>query len=190
MRWSLGHPEDKRTPRPCDQCCCQLSSGPVNQLHLTHLRSHYLSSACMRVCVCVRVFKVNKKRLSISSQVLLGRLSLHFHALFCHLKRLAGSVKSAGCWHLAVAPPVDRMTLRYWPVCWKARVSLYFEQSTSMCYLYDASISHETLGERLLYVLNVLGLLHFCLLLYNYSLFFAPSVLLHPSGHLLWHWPN
>lgn len=40
--------------------------------------------------------------------------------------------RPVGCWHLVVASPIDGRTLRYWLVCWKAHVSLYFQQSTGL----------------------------------------------------------
>lgn len=51
--------------------------------------------------------------------------------------------RSVGCWHLVVALPIDRTTLRYWPVCWKAHVSLYFEWSTGLCCMYSTSVNKK-----------------------------------------------
>lgn len=122
--------------------------------------------------VCVCVFKVKEEALHLLWS-LSERLSLRFHALFCHWKDLWRS-QSAGCWHLAVAPPVDKITLRYWPVCWKACVSLYFERSKSMYCLNGASVGAMIVINVLCTFTNIL--LHVSLLLCNYSLFFAPSV--------------
>lgn len=131
------------------------------------------------MCVCtVCVFKVKKGMVTLD--LFWSVFRQNFFAFLCGTASWRGKgppwlqdlerFRAVGCWHLVVALPIDRTTLRYWPVCWKAHVSLYFEWSTGLCCMYSTSVNQETPLAK--HTMAVLVLLHACV---SHICCFTPS---------------
>lgn len=132
----------RHTFRPCDTCQCQEARQWARGSAASDTPEVTLSTGSTGVCGGVWVYvslKLEKKKRKTLST--LDLWSVVRQILF-ELLWVPASWRGTGkdfegfrpvwCWHLVVASSIDRRTLGYWLVCWKAHVSLHFQQSTGL----------------------------------------------------------